>query len=68
MAKYMVLFTKQSIEPEDDSISIGDDMLFGYNSEKVPYWTFDSAAAAHKEAQENEYNRGVDYIVVRVLK
>lgn len=68
MAKYMVLFTKESIDAEDDSIDIGDGMLFGYSEEKAPYWTFDSAEAAHKEAKANDYEPGTDYIVVRVLK
>ena len=68
MAKYMVLFTPAAVDPSDDSFNGKfTTLMFGYPEEKDG-WTFDSAAAAHKEAQENEYKPGTDYIVVRVLK
>jgi len=67
MKNYTVLFTHQSIEPEDDSINIGETMLFGYDKSH-DYWWFETAEAAHKEAKENDYKPGIDYIVVRALK
>jgi len=68
MAKYMVLFTPESIDPEDDQFEGKlTKLMFGYPDPKDG-WQFDSAAAAHKEAQANEYKAGIDYIVVRVLK
>lgn len=68
MHKYMVLFTPEAIDPEDDQFEGKlTKLLFGYPDPKDG-WQFDSAADAHKEAQANEYRRGIDYIVVRVLK
>lgn len=68
MGKYMVLFTPESIDPSDEQFKGKlTKLLFGYPDPESG-WQFDSAAAAHKEAQENEYKPGVDYIVVRVLK
>jgi hypothetical protein len=66
--KYMVLFTPEAIDPSDGQFN-GKliKLLFGYPDPKDG-WQFDTAAAAHKEAQDNDYRKGVDYIVVRVLK
>lgn len=68
MAKYLVLFTPEAVDPADDSLKGKfHDMLFTYPDPKSG-WQFDSAEAAHKEAQANEYRRDIDYMVVRVLK
>lgn len=69
MGRYMVLFTPSAVDPEDDSFkgSNLDGMMFAYTDPKDS-WTFDSAAEAHKEAQDNDYRRNIDYLVVRVLK
>lgn len=68
MGRYMVLFKPESIDPADDQFKGKlTKLLFGYPDPKDG-WQFDSAEAAHKEAQENDYRRNIDYIVVRVLK
>lgn len=68
MGRYLVLFTPEAIDPADDSLKgVYNKMLFTYPDPKDG-WQFDTAEAAHKEAQANEYRRDVDYVVVRVLK
>lgn len=65
--KYLVLFTPESIDPEDDSMKGNwHEMLFTYPEDKSG-WSFDTAEAAHKEAKANQYRPGIDYFVVRVL-
>lgn len=67
MAKYMVLFTPAALDENDQFEGKLTKMLFGYPDPKDG-WQYDSSEAAHKDAQENDYRRGIDYIVVRVLK
>lgn len=68
MAKYLVLFTPESIDPEDDSLKGSwNKMMFTYPLEKSG-WIFDSVAEAKKEAKDNDYVLNRDYIVVRIMK
>lgn len=68
MAKYLVLFTPEAVDPSDDSFS-GKfaKLMFAYPEDKDG-WSFESTAAAKKEIKDNDYVLGRDCIIVRVLK
>lgn len=68
MKKYMVLFKPEAIDPSDEQFKGKfTKLLFGYPDDSSG-WQYDTAAEAHKDAKENDYVPGRDYIVVRVLK
>lgn len=68
MPKYLVLFKPESIDPEDDSLKGNwHDMMFTYPLEKSG-WIFNSVQEAKKEAKDNDYVLGRDYLVVRIMK
>jgi hypothetical protein len=68
MAKYLVLFTAEAIDPNDDSfrgMKI-EKMMFAYPGED--YWCYDSVKEAKADAKANDYVLNRDYIVVRIMK